>query len=395
MYCTLFPRSLIICDIICSGINCVHIVKSHPSSENPTPILHNLLVKTAIFDLAFCCLDLSATYFKINYHVFRFMKVLQLAYAFHQHIKIGKEEMDFIVARPNSIDGKVNFIINALLLLFKLMHIIFELDIHVIERTHFLKKMFQEKVREPYELLFLFIAFLDPLVAIAFMYIITNIQSPFVTYQIDLETYPQLLQLKHAANSIKWVTITIKMVRVIKIIIFQSKQWYELILEFKKEKLKSKKRCSKLLALKLKRLEESNEVVLLQELQKINVREWPFIPKILHKDSVLRHIRDPLLYAPIRFPCVDPTHRSIKKHVYEKGSLIKWIKLHKNSPQTRLPLTKKELIALPKTEALINSRLKLHQPNLLNPLCLEENLQQHPNPSLLQAAKKEWPELLL
>jgi hypothetical protein len=105
----------------------------------------------------------------------------------------------------------------------------------------------------------------------------------------------------------------------------------------------------------------------LSPLPTVSQQEDPFnllacssIPETMHGDIVFSHYICPLTLAPIRFPVGDPNGYTL----YERATILEWLKRHHTSPVTRSPLTPEQLVPQSEITQLIEERLKWHSNHL-------------------------------
>lgn len=84
------------------------------------------------------------------------------------------------------------------------------------------------------------------------------------------------------------------------------------------------------------------------------------IPPLLEDDVVFSKYKCAITNIPIRHPVADPNGITL----YEKSAILHWLRTHQDSPVTRAPLTRHQLLPRPALQAIINHRLNFHQGQL-------------------------------
>jgi len=119
------------------------------------------------------------------------------------------------------------------------------------------------------------------------------------------------------------------------------------------------------------------------DINPFQLRALPAIPEELHEDPVFRKYICTITMLPTRHPVGDPNGRAL----YDRSAIERWIREHHNSPITRHPLTRDQLVPKPRIQAFIDDRLLQHETALkasATPL-----LQLPVNAQLLAAATQE------
>lgn len=100
------------------------------------------------------------------------------------------------------------------------------------------------------------------------------------------------------------------------------------------------------------------------------------VPEELHGDFLFQEHTDPISYEPIFDPVAD---KNEPKHIYERATIVRWLKDHNTSPLTRKLMTEADLVPVPELKEKINEKIQAHL------------LQKHPE---LQQKHKEKVEKL-
>lgn len=90
------------------------------------------------------------------------------------------------------------------------------------------------------------------------------------------------------------------------------------------------------------------------------------VPEDLHEDALFQVHIDPISYEPILDPVAD---KNEPKHIYERATIVRWLKDHPTSPLTRRPMTEADLVPVPELKEQINEKIREYllkkQPELL------------------------------
>lgn len=96
------------------------------------------------------------------------------------------------------------------------------------------------------------------------------------------------------------------------------------------------------------------------------IEKMDAVPEELAEDPFFQEYTDPIYYTPIFDPVAD---KNEPKHIYERASIIRWLKDHHTSPLTRKPMTEDDLVPVPQLKEKINEKIRDHllqkQPELL------------------------------
>ncbi len=117
------------------------------------------------------------------------------------------------------------------------------------------------------------------------------------------------------------------------------------------------------------------------------------IPEPLQQDVVLRRYNCAINHQPARDPVADPTANNLV--IYERATILEWIRRNGTSPMTRRPLRADQLRELPAVRAIIDHRLQAHERHLWEYVEQAPNLQPQlhaaPDPNLDANARRELP----
>jgi hypothetical protein len=90
------------------------------------------------------------------------------------------------------------------------------------------------------------------------------------------------------------------------------------------------------------------------------------VPEELHEDALFEEHTDPISLEPILDPVAD---KNEPKHIYERATIVRWLKTNHTSPLTRKPMTEADLLPIPDLKERINEKIRNHlfqtQPELL------------------------------
>jgi hypothetical protein len=114
------------------------------------------------------------------------------------------------------------------------------------------------------------------------------------------------------------------------------------------------------------------------------VEEIDAVPEELQGDALFQEHTDPISYEPILDPVADTNE---PKHIYERATIVRWLKDHQISPLTRRPMTEADLVPVPELKGKINEKIR----DLL--------LQKHPellekHQEKVEEAEKQYQEAL-
>ena len=101
-----------------------------------------------------------------------------------------------------------------------------------------------------------------------------------------------------------------------------------------------------------------------EEIDPLDLLNAKTIPLQLHEDQTLTQYICAINTMPIRDPVQDPTAKGTNPVLYERKSIIKWLKDNNTSPITRDPLQISQLIERTDIKNTIEGRLKFHQDKL-------------------------------
>lgn len=104
----------------------------------------------------------------------------------------------------------------------------------------------------------------------------------------------------------------------------------------------------------------------LPAIEPLSLEEIEAVPEELHEEDLFKEHTDPISFEPILDPVAD---KNEPKHIYERATIVRWLKTNHTSPLTRKPMTEADLVSIPELKERINEKIRNHlfekQPGLL------------------------------